>query len=54
VGLLLALNAAFWSAVCIVISGPAFIFPEGSSWVEWWDWWKNIPIWSGGPGGLKG
>ncbi len=54
VGLLLALNAGFWSAVCIVISGPAFIFPEGSSWVEWWDWWKNIPIWSGGPGGLKG
>jgi photosynthetic reaction center L subunit len=47
VGLLLALNAGFWSAVCILISGPSFIFPEGSSWIEWWDWWKQIPIWRG-------
>lgn len=42
VGLFLALAAGFWSAVCIVISGPFF---EGS-WIEWWDWWKNIPVWA--------
>jgi photosynthetic reaction center L subunit len=42
VGLFLALSAGFWSAVCIVISGP---FYEGS-WIDWWDWWKNIPIWA--------
>lgn len=41
-GLLLALNAGFWSAVCIVISGPAF----AGSWPEWWEWWRAIPIWS--------
>ena len=40
-GLFLALSAGFWSAICIVISGP---FYEGS-WVEWWNWWRNIPIW---------
>ncbi|MGB3625973.1 MAG: photosynthetic reaction center subunit L [Henriciella sp.] len=43
VGLFLALSAGFWSAVCIIISGPLY---EGS-WVTWWDWWKNIPIWAG-------
>lgn len=42
VGLFLALSAGFWSAVCIVISGPLY---EGS-WITWWDWWKNIPIWA--------
>ena len=42
VGLFLALNAAFWSAVCIVISGTLMT----GSWVEWWDWWKEIPIWA--------
>lgn len=42
VGLFLALNAGFWSAVCIVISGPLFT----GAWPEWWDWWKTIPIWS--------
>ena len=41
VGLFLALNAGFWSAVCIVISGPLY---EGS-WIDWWDFWKNVPIW---------
>ena len=40
-GLFLALSAAFWSAVCIIISGPFF---EGS-WPEWWNWWLNLPIW---------
>ena len=39
-GLLLALNAGFWSAICIVISGPLY---EGS-WVTWWDGWRNLPI----------
>jgi photosynthetic reaction center L subunit len=31
-GLFLALNAGFWSAVCIVISGPYW---EGA-WADWW------------------
>jgi photosynthetic reaction center L subunit len=38
-GLLLALNAGFWSAVCIFISGPIY---EGS-WVDWWDLSRFIP-----------
>ncbi len=41
-GLFLALSAGFWSAVCIIISGPLY----DGSWVEWWNWWKNIPIWN--------
>ena len=41
VGLLLALNAVFWSAVCIIISGP--VWTEG--WPEWWNWWLDLPIW---------
>lgn len=44
VGLFLALSAAFWSAICIVISGTLMT----GSWVEWWDWWRAIPIWSAG------
>jgi photosynthetic reaction center L subunit len=40
-GLLLALNAGFWSAVCIVISGP--LWTRG--WPEWWNWWLELPIW---------
>lgn len=42
VGLFLALSAGFWSAVCIVISGPLY---EGS-WIEWWNGWKNLPVWN--------
>jgi len=42
VGLILALNAGFWSAACIFIAGPLYV----GSWVEWWDWWKVIPIWA--------
>jgi photosynthetic reaction center L subunit len=42
-GLLLALNAGFWSAVCIVISGPLWT----KSWPEWWNWWHELPIWPG-------
>ena len=40
-GLLLALNAGFWSAVCIVISGTIW-FEE---WIVWWDWWLDLPWW---------
>jgi photosynthetic reaction center L subunit len=40
-GFLLALNAGFWSAVCIIISGP--VWTEG--WPEWWNWWLTLPIW---------
>ena len=40
-GLFLALSAAFWSAVCIVISGP--LWTQG--WPDWWNWWLNIPVW---------
>lgn len=43
-GLFLALSAGFWSAVCIVISGP--YWPENAPWSEWWNWWLNIPIWA--------
>lgn len=32
-GLLLALNAGFWSAVCIVISGTYWT----DSWITWWE-----------------
>ncbi len=33
-GLFLALSAAFWSAVCMLISGAAVY---SGSWVEWWE-----------------
>ncbi len=41
-GLFLALSAGFWSAVCILISGPFWT----RGWPEWWGWWLNLPIWS--------
>lgn len=41
-GLFLALSAVFWSAVCIIISGP--LWTRG--WPEWWTWWLNLPIWA--------
>ncbi|MCW2307772.1 photosynthetic reaction center subunit L [Rhodobium gokarnense] len=41
-GLLLAINAGFWSAVCIVISGP--LWTKG--WPQWWNWWLDLPFWS--------
>ncbi len=40
-GLFLALNAGFWSAVCIIISGPFWTEP----WVDWWNYWRELPIW---------
>jgi photosynthetic reaction center L subunit len=45
-GLFLALSAVFFSAVCIVISGPAWLQPEGALWSDWWEWWRHVPIWS--------
>ncbi len=42
VGLFLALSAGFWSAICIIISGPFWT----KGWPEWWTWWLNLPIWS--------
>jgi hypothetical protein len=38
-GLILALNAGFWSAVCIVISGPFW----NQGWPQWWNWWLDLP-----------
>ena len=49
-GLLLALNAGFWSAVCIVISGTIWF----DQWVAWWDWWLQLPWWADIPGGVNG
>ena len=40
-GLFLALAAVFFSAVCIVISGPFWT----RGWPEWWTWWLQLPIW---------
>ena len=45
VGLFLALNAGFWSAVCIIISGT--IWTE--AWSDWWDWWLELPIFAQEP-----
>jgi photosynthetic reaction center L subunit len=41
VGLFLAMAAVFFSAVCIVISGPFWT----RGWPEWWGWWLQLPIW---------
>ena len=41
-GLFLALSAGFWSAVCIIISGPFWT----RGWPEWWNWWLELPVWS--------
>ncbi len=40
-GMFLAINAAFWSAVCIIISGPFWT----RGWPEWWTWWLELPVW---------
>ena len=42
-GLFLALSAVFFSAVCMILSGP--VLAEGGSWPDWWNWWRNLPIW---------
>ncbi len=41
-GLFLAISASFFSAVCILISGPFWT----RGWPEWWNWWLNLPIWA--------
>ncbi len=41
-GLFLALGAGFFSAMCILISGPFWT----AGWPSWWSWWLNMPIWS--------
>ena len=40
-GTFLAISAAFWSAICIIISGPFW----NRGWPEWWNWYLNLPIW---------
>jgi photosynthetic reaction center L subunit len=40
-GTFLAMSAAIFSALCILVSGP--LWTRG--WPEWWSWWLNIPIW---------
>ena len=40
-GLFLAVSSAFWSAICIIISGPFWT----RGWPEWWTWWLNLPVW---------
>lgn len=49
-GLLLAMNAVFWSAICIVISGTIWF----DQWVVWWDWWLHLPWWAHIKGGVNG
>lgn len=41
-GLFLAIAAGFFSAVCIIISGPFWT----RGWPEWWNWWLELPVWS--------
>jgi photosynthetic reaction center L subunit len=46
-GLFLALGSVYFSALCIVISGPSWLWPEGQPWSDWWSkYWLNLPIWS--------
>ncbi|WP_375574074.1 photosynthetic reaction center subunit L [Ahrensia marina] len=42
-GLFLALNAGFWSAVCIIISGPVY----AGSWIDWWEFIRETITWDG-------
>jgi photosynthetic reaction center L subunit len=49
-GMLLAMNAAFFSALCIGVSGTIYF----GQWVDWWSWWLNLPIWAGVHGGING
>jgi photosynthetic reaction center L subunit len=50
VGLLLAVNAGFWSAICIVISGTVWF----DQWIEWWNWYIELPWWADLEGGMNG
>ncbi|MEM1138778.1 MAG: photosynthetic reaction center subunit L [Pseudomonadota bacterium] len=42
-GLFLALSSGFWSAVCIIISGPPIY---SGSWIEWWEFIRRTITWS--------
>ncbi|MEM1285060.1 MAG: photosynthetic reaction center subunit L [Pseudomonadota bacterium] len=42
-GLFLALNAGFWSAICIIISGPIY----AGSWIDWWEFIREWITWAG-------
>jgi photosynthetic reaction center L subunit len=42
-GLFLALNAGFWSAICIIISGPVY----AGSWIDWWEFIRETLTWAG-------
>ncbi|MFK7791922.1 MAG: photosynthetic reaction center subunit L [Devosiaceae bacterium] len=42
-GLFLALSAVFWSAVCIIISGPVY----AGSWIDWWEFIRETITWNG-------
>jgi photosynthetic reaction center L subunit len=50
VGMLLAINAAFFSALCILASGTIWF----DQWVDWWSWWLNLPIFANVHGGVNG
>jgi photosynthetic reaction center L subunit len=43
-GTFLALSAGFWSAVCIMISGPPIY---SGSWIVWWEWIRELITWNG-------
>ena len=49
-GLLLALMAVFWSAVCMIITGTIWF----DQWSNWWYWWVELPWWVDIPGGVNG
>jgi photosynthetic reaction center L subunit len=40
-GMFLAISAAFFSAMCMLVSGPFWV----RGWPEWWNWYLNLPIW---------
>ncbi len=39
-GLLLAVSAVIWSAICMIISGPLWL--EGNPWADWWSWMLGV------------
>lgn len=41
-GYLLALNAGFWSAMCMIVSGPFMVL----GWPYFFDWYLTLPIWN--------
>jgi photosynthetic reaction center L subunit len=41
-GYLLAINAAVWSGICMLMAGPFW----SRGWPYWYDWYLNFPLWS--------